>query len=1032
MTKSSSNPTVNNTLIDPKYKDFYISLYGEEEYNALKTLTDESQKPKTRKKSNKTVFLLHGITGASLGDPNQLLDPFDIIWIGPTRIIGGDLKHLNYPDTEKKPIVTHGFLPFGYNRFCSTLRKQFNIVEHAYDWRKPLEQLGLEFSKILEACPDKDITVVAHSMGGLVMRAALDNKVRKFPNLKRVITLGTPHHGSFAPVQAIRGTNKLVRKMARLIPGQTAEDIARDALGTMPGFYDLLPFFGAEHLYDANSWPTSGPQPNQMLLDQAQAYHKKIAGIDDRFSVIIGGGRETIVGAELSQSTDQFEFSFSNHGDGTVPFNHAHPDNLVSGQVYYTDSEHGAMQGNKKVLKAIIDLVNDKPVTSLSRNQPSRRTVSLRGQIGKKTEIELSKEADIELSQYDDHSPQSLISAMSDYIRIDEPEDLELNEDAEQKVRTSIPEVSPTKSKDIDLQALTYYLGGERERRPFELNLFSGDIRNADCRAYAFGIYEGIPPGGAGLVLDRAVDGQINEMFERGMLDARIGGVSILPVARRRVRAEFIVTVGLGLPDGSEDAIASATQNLVRYLIKTRAEDCALVLMGSKSGLSSEVSLRGMLTGCFRALADEPDSDMFRGLTVCELDPDNFLELQTVAPDAAREAADRVKDVRLTLHQKTIIGLNAEDNRRSLVAEKPLDYKKSVFITAKLEKFSNKEYELKLNILGDEALASTHEISHFFSVGEFNKLTSRIRDGSPPSSREAMNELGENLANLIFTDEVQEVFNALGKEPMVVQQNPLATRIPWEILPTKSGRFPCLEGGLSRHLLVQADSVSKYMNQRRYRDGNLTVLIIGDPTSDLPGALKEAKAIHEGLRKLVGDRYIDFLQGEAATKSRILDVLRSGKYDMLHYAGHAAYKEDERWRSGIKCSGGDILTGRDLAQLSQLPAVMVFNACQSAKVRRAQRKQKSDFQGSFAEAAILSGISHYVGTYWEVNDYDAVSFATTFYKEMSDGEMIGAALVKARQAVRDRAPTTVDWLNYIHYGNRLFRMKIKGEGTSIK
>ena len=36
MTKSSSNPTVNNTISDPKYKDIYISLYGEEEYNALK------------------------------------------------------------------------------------------------------------------------------------------------------------------------------------------------------------------------------------------------------------------------------------------------------------------------------------------------------------------------------------------------------------------------------------------------------------------------------------------------------------------------------------------------------------------------------------------------------------------------------------------------------------------------------------------------------------------------------------------------------------------------------------------------------------------------------------------------------------------------------------------------------------------------------------------------------------------------------------------------------------------------------------
>ena len=606
----------------------------------------------------------------------------------------------------------------------------------------------------------------------------------------------------------------------------------------------------------------------------------------------------------------------------------------------------------------------------------------------------------------------------------------------EEQTKTGLPIVvknTPGPSSEIDLQALTYYLGGELERRPFELNLFSGDIRDADCRAYAFGIYEGIPPGGAGMVLNRAVDGQINEMFERGMLDARIGGISILPVARRLVRAEFIVTVGLGLPDGNEDALASATQNLVRYLIKTRAEDCALVLMGSKSGLSKAESIRGILTGCFRALADEPDSDMFRGLTLCEYDPETFLELQECAASMAREAAERIKDIRLTLHQKTIIGTDAAESRRALVSEASDEkYESSVFITAKLEKFSAKEYELRMNILGDDALASTQEISHFFSVEAFNKLTKSIREGKPPKPRTKMLKIGTDIADLIFTKKVREIFNQVGRKPIIVQQNPLATRIPWEILPTQpAGRFPCLEGGLSRHLLIQTDSVSKHMNQRRHTDTPLSVLIIGDPTSDLGGADREAQMIYEALRKIVGDRYIEFLRQEDATKTNILDALRSGRYDMLHYAGHAAYEENERWRSGIKCAGGQILTGRDLAQLSQLPAVMVFNACESAQVRAAQKKQNSDFQGSFAEAAILAGISHYVGTYWQVNDLDAVSFAETFYEEMSKGEMIGHALVKARKAVQDRAPSTVDWLNYIHYGNRLFRMKIKGETLSI-
>jgi len=104
MQKVNSNipsiPTMDAVLKDPKYKDFFVSLYGQEEYDALKNLDEEARNLKTRKKSKKTVFVLHGITGSTLGDPDQILDPFDIIWIGPTRIIGGDLKHLKYPVSD--------------------------------------------------------------------------------------------------------------------------------------------------------------------------------------------------------------------------------------------------------------------------------------------------------------------------------------------------------------------------------------------------------------------------------------------------------------------------------------------------------------------------------------------------------------------------------------------------------------------------------------------------------------------------------------------------------------------------------------------------------------------------------------------------------------------------------------------------------------------------------------------------------------------------------------------------------------------
>jgi len=926
-----------NPIYDLKYRDFFIDLYGEEEYRSLTEIEVETQ-TSTRKKSNKTIFLLHGITGSSLGDPKQFLDPFDVIWISPFRMIQGDLKRLKFPDTKKHPIVTHGFLPFGYNRFCKTLGKEFKIVKYAYDWRKPLHVLGQELSEALKSRKEKDITVVAHSMGGLVVRAALDDKKRKFPNVRKIITLGTPHRGSYAPLTAIRGTGKLLRKISKIIPGQSAEDIANSALRTMPGFYDLLPFDDAPHLYKARNWPKTGPRPMQRLLDEANSIHQNIAGVDDRFTLIIGHGSKTIISAKLSKSSDQFDLTYNFEGDGSVPFEFAHPKKQQLTKIYYTDAEHGAMPGNRDIIKAVSDIIHEKSVTSLSESRETRSVEKV--QNFRSTEAEQIAEIDAELDKIEDNTSQSLVAAMSEFIRIDEPAETEPRRELPVQPQTAQKTERKTQSPSIDQNAITYYLGGEMERRPFELNLFSGDIREADCRAYAFGIYEGVHPGGAGSVLNQSVDGQINEMFERGMLDARVGGITILPVSRRLVRAEYIIMVGLGLPDGNKEAVTVAAQNLVRYLIKTRTEDCALVLMGSMSGLSTDKSLKDILTGCFMAIADEPGSDMFRGLTICEYNDNKFGELQACAPATAREAANSISNLRLTLHQKTIIGSKASDTRKVFLTKTDKDEKSTVFITAKLEKVSASEYELKLNMLGDDALASTQEISHNFGIKAFDDLIKSIREGTPPKSRAKLNKLGTDLSNLIFSKEIQDVYNKIGEHPIVVQQNELATRIPWEILPTRPGYlYPALEAGLSRHLMIQSDSISKHSNHGRHNEDPLSVLIIGDPTSDLEGADTEAQNIYNMLRELDRNIPITYLRQGQATKLEILRKLRNEQFDFLHYAGHAAFEQNERWRSGIICAGGDVLTGRDLTQLTQLPTVMLFNACESAKVRQKQIRQ---------------------------------------------------------------------------------------------
>ena len=59
--------------------------------------------------------------------------------------------------------------------------------------------------------------------------------------MQRVLLLGTPNSGSFAAVQALRGTYAVVRKVARLDARASAETLTSEVFSSFPSLYDLLP-----------------------------------------------------------------------------------------------------------------------------------------------------------------------------------------------------------------------------------------------------------------------------------------------------------------------------------------------------------------------------------------------------------------------------------------------------------------------------------------------------------------------------------------------------------------------------------------------------------------------------------------------------------------------------------------------------------------------------------------------------------------------------------------------------------------------
>ena len=67
------------------------------------------------------------------------------------------------------------------------------------------------------------------------------------------------------------------------------------------------------------------------------------------------------------------------------------------------------------------------------------------------------------------------------------------------------------------------------------------------------------------------------------------------------------------------------------------------------------------------------------------------------------------------------------------------------------------------------------------------------------------------------------------------------------------------------------------------------------------------------------------------------------------------------------------------------------------------------------------GVANFVGTYWPVGDASAATFARAFYALLLSGAPLGDALLAGRKAVQ--ASGSVDWADYIHYGDPRFRIK---------
>jgi hypothetical protein len=759
--------------------------------------------------------------------------------------------------------------------------------------------------------------------------------------------------------------------------------------------------FSAVDLYRGRSWPTGGPQPSQKILDGVKPVRELLAPADDRFFLIAGVNQETVTGLRIENG--EFTYQVSHEGDGTVPLAFAE---LSGAKTYYIEASHGSLPNQPLVERGVADLLGTGKTGVLSDQRPFVRAGvrSVRERDMRTPEAPSGVEV----------SPNELRHLLDGFVSLATPE-----------AKLPVPNSSGVPLPASNRTSYRRIVVGRRRQSRLDINLAHGSITEARARALVLGIFEGVVPSGAAADLDARLGGAIADFTRRRMLSGHAGEIFMMPAARHALRAELIVFAGLGRFDRFDASVLQFVgEHVVRTLAQTGIDDFATVLPGG--GIESRPiadSLHDLTAGFVSGLSRIPDGQKIRSITLCERSESRYAQIKKQLYHLL--STPLFDDLEVTLDE-----IELPEQTPAASGERSCRTPDPAYLIVQQESRMNGTLRFRSSVLGAGEKAAIVSGVREFPAMCLDEALSAI--GSKELTIENLGAFGRRLAGEVLAEDVLTLLEHLRDRHLIVVHDAPSSRVPWETLWVggDSGWFPAAESGLSRKCTAENLSIAKWLDKRR-ESASLDVLLVVNPTEDLEGADREGERIQALFSGNSAVR-VDALRHGAARREAIIDAFRSGRYDVVHFAGHAFFDAAAPGRSGILCSGREVLSGADLTSIGNLPSLVFFNACEAGRIRSSnlertrpggqRRGQPAQVQSAgVAEAFLRGGIANYVGTYWPVGDASAGAFASTFYSTLASGRPIGPALLDARLAVRELK--SVDWADYMHYGAFDFALK---------
>ncbi|KPA14322.1 Curli production assembly/transport component CsgG [Candidatus Magnetomorum sp. HK-1] len=277
-----------------------------------------------------------------------------------------------------------------------------------------------------------------------------------------------------------------------------------------------------------------------------------------------------------------------------------------------------------------------------------------------------------------------------------------------------------------------------------------------------------------------------------------------------------------------------------------------------------------------------------------------------------------------------------------------------------------------------------------------------------------LREIGQIFYDELFTQTTKEKLRFSQAKYLQLTVDDQLVQIPWELL-YDGNQFLCQRFCMGRSVKTRQSIPT---NNNREVENPLKMLLIADPRGDLNGAYQEGIQLRNYM-----DRYKDQFHVTSFFDNVTTDAIKEKmrNYDMVHFAGHADYQDENISESGFRLTQKSLKASdiKKMAGAMPMPSLFFANACQSARTETWALDEcfENNLYG-LANAFLISGVKHYIGTFCEILDEPSRKFALVFYEKMRQGLPIGEAINKARWSlIEEFGEETIAWSSYILYGD---------------